>query len=335
MRIVQKRWLHILVVIVMAFCVLQGCKGEPKIPEGAVAVVNGEVITQEELDADLFLVKKQYAELTQADEEKLAAIKREILESLIAHEVLYQESRKKGIEVEETAVDEQVEHIKKQFQEQGGFENMLKEMNITEEKLKVQFREGIAIQRLVDQEVIKRIELSDEETKDYYDKNPDLFKQPEKLQARHILIKAEPAGDKAAKAKALKEIKDIQRKLKGGADFAELAKKYSQCPSSAEGGDLGEFGRGQMIKPFEDAAFALKKGEMSDIIETDFGYHLILAGEKKPETISEYPEVKDRIAQYLKNMKTRAEGEKYIEGLKNEAKIERFLPEPKKQDSAK
>jgi len=325
MHIVQKRWLHILMGIFTAFCVLQGCKGETKIPEDAVAVVNGEIITQEELDADLFLVKKQYAELTQADEEKLAAIKREILESLIAHEVLYQESRKKGIEVEETAVDEQVAHIKKQFQEQGGFENMLKEMNITEERLKVQFREGIAIQRLVDQEVVKRIEISDEETKDYYDKNPDLFKQPEKLQARHILIKAEPAGDKAAKAKALKEIKDIQRKLKGGADFAELAKKYSQCPSSAEGGDLGEFGRGQMIKPFEEAAFALKKGEMSDIVETDFGYHLILAGEKKPETISEYGEVKDRIAQYLKNMKTRAEGEKYIEGLK----------EPKKQDSAK
>ncbi|MDI6616900.1 MAG: SurA N-terminal domain-containing protein, partial [Syntrophaceae bacterium] len=119
MHIVQKRWLHILVGIFMAFCALQGCKGETKIPEGTVAVVNGEVITQEELDADLFLVKKQYAELTQADEEKLAAIKREILESLIAHEVLYQESRKKGIEVEETAVDEQIEHIKKQFQEQG------------------------------------------------------------------------------------------------------------------------------------------------------------------------------------------------------------------------
>jgi peptidyl-prolyl cis-trans isomerase C len=89
-----------------------------------------------------------------------------------------------------------------------------------------------------------------------------------------------------------------------------------------------------MIKPFEDAAFALKKGEMSDIVETDFGYHLILAGEKKPETISEYPEVKDRIAQYLKNMKTRPR-RKIYRGTENEAKIERFLPEPKKQDSAK
>ncbi len=335
MHIVQKRWLYILVVIVMAFCVLQGCKGEPKVPEGAVAMVNGEVITQDELDADLFLVKKQYTELAQADGEKLAGIKREILESLIAHEILYQESRKKGVQVEETAVDEQIANIKKQFQEQGGFEKMLEEMNLTEEKLKVQFREGIAIQKLVDQEVVNRIEISDEKTKDYYDKNPDLFKQIEKIQARHILIKAEPAGDKAAKAKALKEIKNIQKELKGGADFAELAKKYSQCPSSADGGNLGEFGRGQMIKPFEDAAFALKKGEISDIVETDFGYHLILAGEKKPETISEYGEVKDRIAQYLKSMETRAEGEKYIEKLKNEAKIERFLPEPKKQDPAK
>lgn len=335
MRITQQRWFYIPVLIVaMTLFAAQACKkGDAQFPEGTVAVVNGELITQGDLDTELSVMQKQFANVGQADDKQLASMKKEILESLISREVLRQESQRKGIEVDDATVDARLVSIKKRFPKEGSFENMLKEMNLTEESLKIQLRDGMAIQKLVEQEIIDRIEVSDKEAKDYYDKNPDLFKQPEKIQARHILIKVEPEGDEAAKAVALKEIKKIQGELQKGGDFAQLAKKYSQCPSSAEGGDLGYFARGQMVKPFEDAAFSLKKGEISGIVETDFGYHLIQGGDRRPEIMSKYEDIKDKLSPYLKRAKAGAEAEKYIEGLKKKAKIERFLPAAEDQGS--
>ena len=315
MQIIQRRWFYLSVMmIVMTFFALQACKkGDEKPPEGAVAVVNGEIITQEEFDSELAIMQKQLANMGQAGDEKLATIKGNILENLITRKVLSQESTKKGIGADETTIDERLANIKTRFSQEGSFEKMLQDMHLTEDALRDQLRKGMVIQKLIEQEVISHIEISDQELKDYYDKNPNLFKQPEKIQARHILVKIEPEGD------------ETKEELKKGGDFAELAKKHSQCPSSAKGGDLGAFARGQMVKPFEDAAFSLKEGETSDIVETRFGYHLIQTGNRTPETASAYDDIKDRLAQYLKRMKADTEAEKYVEGLKESAEIKRFL----------
>ena len=336
MQILQQRWFYIpVMIIVVTLFVAQACKkGEAKFPDGTVAVVNGEVITQDQLNTELSVMQKQFADVDQTDKGKLAEIKSEILENLIAREVLHQESQRKGIEVDEATVDGRLASIKKRFPKEDSFKSMLEEMHLTEDALKEQLREGMVIQKLIDREVIDRIEVSDKEAKDYYDENRDLFKQPEKIQARHILIKVETEGDEDLKPAALKKIKMIQKEVKKGGDFAVLAKKYSQCPSSANGGDLGYFARGQMVKPFEDAAFSLKKGEVSDIVETTFGYHLIKAGDRKPETISDYKDIKDKLAPYLKRAKAGVAAEKYIEGLKKNAKIERFLSAAEQQGSA-
>ncbi len=329
MRITQQKWFYILIVMAVGVTLFvgQACKkGDGRSPEGVVAVVNGEQITQGDLDRELYIMQKQFADLDKADSEQLAEIKRDIVENLITRQVLYQESQRRGIEVDEAAIDERLAAIKKRFPEEGTFEKMLEEMDLTEDGLKVQLREGMAIQSLLDREVMNQVEVSDRESKEYYDKNPDLFKQPEKVHASHILIKVDPEGGEAKKAEALKEIKKIQRELKEGKNFAELAKKYSECPSSADGGNLGAFARGQMVKPFEDTAFSLKEGEISDIVETRFGYHLIQAGDRIPETMSKYDDIKDKLAQYLKRMKSEAEAEKYIGRLREKVQIERVLP---------
>ena len=338
MRIVQKKWFYVpVVIIVMILFAMQACKKEEaKLPEGTIAAVNGAVITQKDLDAELSMAQQQFANQGQPNDEQLAEIKEDVLEGLIARKVLYQESQKKGIEVDDTTIDNSLAKMKKQFPKEGDFKDMLEKMHLTEDSLKSQLREGMAIQQLVDKEVISNIAISDKDTKDYYDKNTDLFKQPEKIQASHILVKVESGADESVKAKALKKIQKIQKELKEGGDFAELAKKYSDCPSGAKSGDLGYFGRGQMVKPFEEAAFSLKPGEISDIIETGFGYHLIKAGNKEPEVITDYKDIKDKLIQYLKQIKTGEEVKKYIETLKGKAQIEKFSPEPeaKKQDSA-
>ena len=139
------------------------------------------------------------------------------------------------------------------------------------------------------------------------------------------MIKVESDATDLQKAQARIEIAKIQQKLKDGQDFATLAREHSQGPSAKNGGDLGYFGRGQMVKPFEDAAFALKPGQVSEIVETQFGYHLIKVVDKQPERIMAYAEVKDRLNQHLKTQRIDQEAKKYIDTLKKDAKIEKFI----------
>ena len=152
-----------------------------------------------------------------------------------------------------------------------------------------------------------------------------MFKQPEQIKASHILIKVDAKADEAQKAEARKKIEEVQQKLKDGGDFAALAKEYSEGPSSAKGGDLGYFRRGQMVKPFEDAALALKPNEVSDIVETRFGYHLIIVYDTKPEQTLAYADVKDKISQRMKQEKIEKEAVQYVDKLKKDAKLEKFL----------
>jgi len=159
----------------------------------------------------------------------------------------------------------------------------------------------------------------------YYDGHRDFFKQPERIRASHILIKVDPKADVAQKAAARRQLEQIQQKLAAGEDFASLARQYSQGPSSSRGGDLGFFRRGQMVKPFEDAAFALKPGEVSGIVETPFGYHLIKVLEKKPETIATFDQSRSRIEQYLRQEKIRKQVSELVEKLKQNAVIQRYM----------
>ncbi|MCU0615121.1 MAG: peptidylprolyl isomerase [Desulfobacterales bacterium] len=144
------------------------------------------------------------------------------------------------------------------------------------------------------------------------------------VKASHILIKLDPQADEAQKIEARKKIEDIAKKLSAGEDFAELAKNYSECPSSANGGDLGSFRRGQMVQAFEDAAFSMNPGETSPVVETHFGFHIIKVSEKQPEGTFPLEEVKPQIQQVLTREKVQKLLEKDIENLKSKADIETF-----------
>jgi peptidyl-prolyl cis-trans isomerase C len=146
------------------------------------------------------------------------------------------------------------------------------------------------------------------------------------VHARHILIKLAPDADEAAKAEAHKKIEAVQEKALKGGDFAELAKVHSEGPSNARGGDLGFFGRGQMVKPFEEAAFALEPGKISDIVETRFGYHLIKVEEKKAERALSFDEVKPQLMDKLKRDKIEQQMMTYLLSLREKAAIETFIP---------
>jgi len=324
-RVRTRLWAWLLAFSLLSVCSPATAAEKEEPSQDSVAMVNGIGITQAQFDRELRLAKKRFQmggkALTDA---QLAAIRLETLERLIDVELLYQESQKKGIKADETALDES---LKKRFPDEAAFKKMVKRMNLTEAVLRSQFLRGMAIQTFIDKEIAQKIVVADKEVKEYYDSRPELFKQPEQVQASHILVKVDPKAEASKKAESRKRIEKIQDRLEKGEDFSALAKEASQCPSGAKGGDLGYFRRGQMVKPFEVVAFSLKPGEVSDIVETKFGYHLIKVKDKKSEATTPYKDVKQRIRENLKREKVQKEVDLYVAKLKGEAKVERSLAE--------
>ena len=314
--------------IITAFMLLSsaGYGQETETIKDPVALVNGVKITNSEYQRELsFYLQQASQQGRQIPEYMMPKIRDEILDNLIDRELLYQESRKQQIDIQNDQIDQQLEDIKARFSSQAEFETVIAQMELSETDLKSQIERNMAIRELIESHVSQKITITDQETKVYYDSNPKLFKKPEQVKASHILIKVDANATETQKAQARIEIVTIQQKLKNGEDFATLAKEYSQGPSSVRGGDLGYFGHGQMVKPFEDAAFALKPNEVSEIVETRFGYHLIKVVDKRPATTMAYAEVKDQLNRSLKRQKIEEGAKRFIDNLKKDANIEKYL----------
>ncbi len=148
----------------------------------------------------------------------------------------------------------------------------------------------------------------------YYQNNIARYNLPERRQARHILIKSATSASPEEKAASRKQIEEIAAKIKGGEDFATLAKERSEDTSAKQGGDLGLFGRGQMVKPFEDAVFAMKEGQVSDIVETPFGLHLIKLEKIVAAKVQPVDEVKEGIVKQLTTDAAKAKAFEAVNG---------------------
>ena len=327
MKIIHKKWIYLLAsVLISMFVTFPAVAQKSESSSDIVAVVNGDAIRRVEFDSEMAMVKKRFVEQGKSlTEDQIDKIGKSLLETLINRALLFQESKELGISIKEEAITNQLQKIKQRYPSETEFENTIKKFNLTLDDIKSQVNRALAINEFITKKVASNIVVSETESKTYYDTHSDSFKKPEQVKASHILIKVVPQADESQKKKAREQIQAVQEKIKNGGDFAALAKEFSQGPSSTKGGDLGYFGRGQMVKPFEDAAFALEPTAVSDIIETRFGYHLIKVFDKKPEGTLQYQEVKPKLAQYLKQEKTKQEVERYVDKLRDKAVIERLL----------
>jgi peptidyl-prolyl cis-trans isomerase C len=295
----------------------QNADTEPK-----VAIVNGSVITQKAFDQELILMKAQIEQSGQkVEDNQMPEFRKHVLNQLITAELLYQESQQKGIIIPNDRSKQYFDDIKKRSPSEEAFNKELAAMKTTEEEMRLKISKALAIQELITKYLATDTTVTDDEAKALYDSRPELFKKPESIKASHILIKVAPNASQADKDEAMKKIKEIQERINKGEDFAELAKTYSQCPSAPNGGDLGYFTQGQMVKPFEDAAFSLAPGAVSNIVETQFGYHLIKAIDKKgPETVS-FETAKENIKKNLSKNKSKQQLDAHIAKLMETAKI--------------
>jgi peptidyl-prolyl cis-trans isomerase C len=295
---------------------------------GKVASVNGTVISQVQFDSAL-AYQQEIAALNRMTitDEQMPELKYQLVQNLIGTELLYQESQKSGIKVEEKEINESYEAQKQkaQFKTDAEFEEALKKSKKSMTSYRAEIKQGLAIDHFVKTKFTDKTTVSDSEAKKYYDDNPSYFQQPAQVRASHIMIKIDSKADQAKKDEARKKIEQALKRVKAGEDFAAVAKEASEdANSKANGGDLNYFSKGQTPKSFEDAAFALKTGEISDIVTTDTGYHIIKATDKKDAKKISYEEAKNDIISNLKSSKVNSAVNKYITALKNKSTIETF-----------
>jgi len=325
------RW-WLWVVLLTALCLygapLPAAEGAE---EEIVARVNGAPIARAEFEREVRLATQRATQTGKGlDEERRAALRQQTLEQLIGRELLLQASQENKIVVDHNAVDGKLEDIKKRFPSDKEYQETLGRMGLSEEHVKSQIRDGLTIERLIETEIVEKIVVSEEESQSFYKGHPELFKAAEQVRASHILVKIDAQADEATRGEARKKIETVEQQLQKGQDFATLAKDFSDCPSKAQGGDLGYFTRGKMVKPFEDAAFGLKTGEVSEIVETQFGYHLIKVTDRKPEGILPFEEVKEKLTAYLTRQRVQEQVKLYVDGLRKKATVEIVAPLEKK-----
>jgi peptidyl-prolyl cis-trans isomerase C len=207
------------------------------------------------------------------------------------------------------------------FQSIEAFRSAIAQQGLNEEEFDVRMVEDMAVRRYLSNVVPDTVAVDPEDARAFYDQHPEQFEVGEKLRASHILVGTSQMDPERARARAdslLAEIRD-------GAVFEDVARANSDCPSAQRGGSLSEFGRGQMVPSFEEAAYKLESGQVSDVVETRFGFHIIRLEERIPPRTIPFEDVKDRIAQQVRANRYTERLHGHIEELRSQASIERKL----------
>ena len=292
-----------------------------------VATVNNVEITNKGIKTALQRFKVQVSHQKQTiNKDIINKVINQFLEAEIQRELLFQQGKDLKIEVSNEDVTKMIDMVKSRFNSEEEFLNEFSKRGLTLEMLKEQFSHNIIVSKLIQKEIHDKIEISNQQAIDFYKKNEKGFINPESVHAAHILIKVDSKMSDEDKKTAKNKINDILKKAKGKEDFAKLAEKYSEGPSASRGGDLNYVTRGEMVKEFEDAVFKLNEGEISGVVETQFGYHIIKAYKKKEAGgLVPFDEVKKNILNFLKRSEAEEKTKTYIENLEKKADIKKFI----------
>jgi peptidyl-prolyl cis-trans isomerase C len=297
--------------------------GEPG--QKVLAVVNGTQVLEKDLQMTIQEMRRQFGEkaITQDSPEVL---RRKALEQFLAVELLYQEGRTLGLKDVDTQVEAMWSGAEKQAGDPEKFAAQLAKDGLSPDQAKENIRKNIYVRAVVTQKIVPTIKVEEAELLAAYQAQQDQYRHGELIGARHILIKVPPKASEADKKQAREKIEGIHRELLAGKDFQETAQALSDCPSKSRGGDLGYFGKGRMVPEFEKAAFGLKEGEISPVVETQFGFHVIQVYGKKPPGVTPFEEVKKQVEAKVKNEKFNEAVSGYVGGLRKKAKVEILEP---------
>lgn len=301
-------------------------EAEPIAIDDAVARVNGELVGRAEFDDVVAsnIARWEYQSGESFDAAQRPQLEQQVLDGLITRTILEQEADDLDIVVTDESFSETLAQFTSQFPNEEAYRIALEEQGFSEGEFEDELRRQMLIEELIRTQVYDQIEISDDDMQAFYDENPQFFEQSEQVAARHIIFTTQGASE-ADQTALREELQGIRQEIADGADFAEMAREHSQGPSAADGGNLGVFGRGQMVPAFEETAFALEVGELSEVIETQFGYHIVQVTERIPAQTQSFADSREQIRQFLTEEERNTAAQAYVQGLRGAAEVEELI----------
>ncbi len=293
-----------------------------------VAVVEGVEIKKADLEtAFARVLTAQGIPADQLPPEQRMQGYRMILDDLILEKLINKRAADTKVTDEEVAA--KIEGFKAKMGSEEAFKAQIEKSGLTLDKVKENIRDGLRQERWIDSQIKGQDAVTDADAEDFYKKNPDQFKQPEQVRASHILITVEKDAKPEVVAEKEKAAKAIADRVKKGEAFDKLAKELSEDPSAKQNsGDLNYFGREQMVPEFSDAAFKMKKDEISDPVRSSFGFHVIKVTDHKDAETVTFEKAKPKLLDFLKKQKRQGEIEKVVQGIRAKADVKNNLPAP-------
>ncbi|MCF7915641.1 MAG: peptidylprolyl isomerase [Spirochaetaceae bacterium] len=294
-------------------------------PGDVVATVNGEEIGRQEFEQLLNYFRYQYSQQgMQVQGAQLQQLQAMVLESLIDNELMYQIAEENGYGPSDKELNEELKKTKEQFADEAAYQQALNQQGMSEQELKQELAKQMTKVQFEENKFGDQVTVDSSEIRAYYEDNPEQFEQPEQVRASHILIQVEEDASEADKAAAKEKLQAAKERIENGEEFSAVAREVSEGPSSERGGDLNYFGRGQMVPEFEQVAFNMEVGEVSGIVETSFGFHLIKLTDYKESQKASFSEVEDNIKTHLERVKLQEAKKTFLDKEKQSANIERF-----------
>ena len=289
------------------------------LPE-VIARVNGEEIKRAELQDAIASLEGQAGRPVPPEERD--QVFRAVLDQLVTGHVLLQESRTRNVTVPDAEIDARIGELRQRFATEDEFKKALASRNLTLDRIREELRKQLVIEKMIEAEVTPQVSVNDQDVKKFYDENPAQFQQPERFRASHILVMVPQGATPQQKQEARAKIDDVLKQVKAGGDFAELAKAHSQDGSASQGGDLNYFSRGQMVEPFQKAVESLQVGQVSEVVETQFGFHIVKLTDKQAGRTIPLAEVNRKIADYLVMQQKQQRATGFVEALRAKSKVE-------------
>lgn len=287
-----------------------------------LAIVNGVAITPNDLQMEADLLKVEMSQRNYPiGDSQLADLRSQLIQNVIERELLYQQATSREIQINPRWVNREWDEMQTQLGRAATVNTYLKRAGLSKDQMESRIRKGLIVRRLLRREVLRSIRVSEAEMQAFYSRHPEFFNREEQVRARHLLIAVPNWDNEAERARALSRIQALEQRIREGANIGSLAIEHSDCPSKSRGGDLGYFARTQMIQPFAEAAFALQAGEISQVIQTRFGYHLVELIDRRPPSRMAYKNVRDKIELTLRRNKEKAAAETYVNRLKQKSQI--------------
>jgi peptidyl-prolyl cis-trans isomerase C len=321
----MKKFLAAVAGLVLA-AMMTGRATEPA-DTAVVARVNGKEIKRAELNAAMRGLMMQFAQNGRSiPPEQMDEFERDVLDELINRELVLQEASAKPPAGLEDKVSAELARIEQQVGGPAEFEKALSESGLTVADYRARLRDNLIVQGAMLGLMTNAAAATPAEVQEFYDKNHERFRQPELVRARHILVRVAPTASDDEKAAKKAQIDALLVRVKAGEDFGTLAKQFSEDPGSgSNGGDLGLFPRGAMVPEFDLAAFSLETNQVSDVITTQFGYHILQVTEKKAARQVPFDEVKEELGARLQRQNGAEAAQKHISELRKSAKVEVLL----------